>query len=471
MKTKLLMGESKHIEYKEIIPYKSDNYMRTVVAFANGDGGKLVFGVKDDTCEIKGIEEENIFKKIDGITNTIIDSCQPTIVPEITTQTINRKTIIIVEILPGRERPYYIKSLGIEKGVFIRVSATTRQAPDYTIKELMFEGSNRYFDQSIRAGYEVSNQEIDDLCASLNETAIKNSDTKEEKNRVKDLNKNILLSWGLLTEKDGKLLPTNSFALLSGNTEIISTKIQCAVFKGKTRAIFIDRREFTGPLHEQFEKAYEYVLSKINLGAKIEGRYRQDIYEFPLSSLREVIANAIVHRSYLEPANIQVALYDDRLEITSPGMLLSGVSLKKMREGYSKIRNRGIANAFHYMKIIELWGSGIPRVFEEFKTYGLQEPELIDFDGDFRINLYRKIGAYSNDGTNGTNDGTNGTNEFRVKENIMELINENPNITQNQLSAKLNMSLRNIKRFMSEMQKEKLIKRVGSSRAGKWITY
>ena len=66
---------------------------------------------------------------------------------------------------------------------------------------------------------------------------------------------------------------------------------------------------------------------------------------------------------------MQVALYDDRLEVTSPGMLLTGVTIKKMREGYSKVRNRAIASAFAYMKIIEQWGSGIPRIFEEFKKY------------------------------------------------------------------------------------------------------
>ena len=78
----------------------------------------------------------------------------------------------------------------------------------------------------------------------------------------------------------GKTYPTNSFALLTGN-EIIPTKIQCGVFKGDNRAIFVDRREFTGPIQNQIEEAYKYVLSKINLGAEIEGLYRQDMYELP----------------------------------------------------------------------------------------------------------------------------------------------------------------------------------------------
>lgn len=85
----------------------------------------------------------------------------------------------------------------------------------------------------------------------------------------------------------------------------------------------------------------------------------------------------------------RVAIFDDRLEVTSPGMLLNNVSIKKMIEGYSKPRNPAIANAFAYMKIIEKWGTGIPRIFRECRDYGLPDPELIDFDGDFRVNMYR----------------------------------------------------------------------------------
>ncbi len=126
------------------------------------------------------------------------------------------------------------------------------------------------------------------------------------------------------------------------------------------------------------------------MGMQIKGIYRQDIYELPVDSVRELIANAVAHRSYLEPGNIQVAIFDDRLEVTSPGMLLNAVSIEKMREGYSKLRNPAIASAFVYMKIIEKWGTGIPRILRECIEYGLPEPQLIDFDGDFRVNMYRK---------------------------------------------------------------------------------
>ena len=95
----------------------------------------------------------------------------------------------------------------------------------------------------------------------------------------------------------------------------------------------------------------------IDLGSRIEGIARQDYYELPVKTIREMISNAVCHRSYLTPGKIQVALFDDRLEVTSPGMLDSEITIEKMKSGLSKIRNRGIAPAFSYMNIVEAWGA------------------------------------------------------------------------------------------------------------------
>ena len=106
-------------------------------------------------------------------------------------------------------------------------------------------------------------------------------------------------------------------------------------------------------------------------------------------SIRELIINAMVHRSYLDHGTIQVAVYDNRLEITSPGKLPMGQTMERMKEGYSKIRNEALAHAFAYMNLIEHWGSGIPRIIDKVKASGLQEPEFIGGEVDLRINIYR----------------------------------------------------------------------------------
>lgn len=161
------------------------------------------------------------------------------------------------------------------------------------------------------------------------------------------------------------------------------------MFKGTTKAVFVDRREYAGPLWEQIDEAFQFVLRNIHLGATIVGIYRQDIYEIPPDAIRELIINAMVHRSYLDHGTIQVAVYDNRLEITSPGKLPMGQTMERMKEGYSKIRNEALAHAFAYMNLIEHWGSGIPRIIDKVKAAGLREPEFIGGEVDLRINIYR----------------------------------------------------------------------------------
>ena len=127
----LFSGESKNIEYKVAVPDKSEKYMKTVVAFANGRGGKIVFGIEDKTLEVVGMDEDSIYKTMDDITNAISDSCEPVIRPDVAMQTIKDKTVIVIEIFPGAERPYYIKSQGVFDGTYVRVAGTTRHVEDY----------------------------------------------------------------------------------------------------------------------------------------------------------------------------------------------------------------------------------------------------------------------------------------------------------------------------------------------------
>ena len=118
----ILAGESKNVEFKEKLPDKSMKYMKSVVAFANGSGGKIIFGIADKTREVIGFGREDVFKIMDAIANAVSDSCEPAIIPDITLQTIDGKTVVVVEVSAGRQRPYYIKSLGKESGVYVRVA-------------------------------------------------------------------------------------------------------------------------------------------------------------------------------------------------------------------------------------------------------------------------------------------------------------------------------------------------------------
>ena len=117
-KDSLLQGVSKNVEYKEMVPEDSQKYMKSVVAFANGDGGRIVFGVEDESMQVVGIPQDNLFRLMDAITNAVTDSCTPMIIPDLFVQEVNGKSLIILEIAPGMQRPYYIKKKGLVKGTY-----------------------------------------------------------------------------------------------------------------------------------------------------------------------------------------------------------------------------------------------------------------------------------------------------------------------------------------------------------------
>lgn len=277
--------------------------------------------------------------------------------------------------------------------------------------------------------------------------------------------------------------------------------VQCAVFKGTERNIFIDRKEFKGPIYKEVEDAYNFVLQNIRLGAYIEGVARHDVYELPVRAIREIITNAVCHRSYLSPFKIQVAVFDDRLEVTTPGSLDRSITVKQLKTGISKVRNRGIAEVFAYLTLIEAWGTGIPRIFSEAKALGLPEPELLDRGSDFRINLFRStVPVIDTSEANGTELGTDGTNldangtkvgidgtnldtnsiqvgveiqidnsdYFSEIEKLISAIRENPSVTQKELHQKTGIALRTIKRLTVELQKSGKLTRMGSNRSGTW---
>lgn len=385
----ILRGESKDLEFKEKLPEDSKKYMKTIVAFSNCDGGRLIIGVNDDR-EVVGVEQTAVFSMIDKITNAISDSCEPLIIPDIAPQAVGDKTVIVVEISAGRQRPYYLKSLGMDKGTFIRTAGSTRLADRPFIQEMYYEDENRSFDNVVNKDIEVTDADIKSFCEDMKKEAQRNCMDEKDAKKVKTPTKNNLITWGILKEENGVVRPTYAYYYLRGLDGVMS-QIQCAVFKGNTRGIFVDKREYEGNLWEQVEQAYQFVLRNIHLGARIKGIHRQDVYELPPESIRELIINAVVNCSFLQRSLVQVAIYDNRLEISSPGGLMPGVTIEKMKEGFSKVRNHGIANAFVYMNLIEQWGSGIPKILAQTKEYGLPEVEFIDMGIALRVNMYRAL--------------------------------------------------------------------------------
>lgn len=145
------LGEGKEIEYKETKPEDNLKYLKTVVAFSNWKGRTIVFGIEDKTLNVVGIPKEKLFPMMDAIVNAISDCIYPQVAPEISPLTVDGKDLILLRIPEGAAKPYFIKSLGIQGGVFYRMGGTTREADEILVKELIYEGSKHSYDSDLFA--------------------------------------------------------------------------------------------------------------------------------------------------------------------------------------------------------------------------------------------------------------------------------------------------------------------------------
>lgn len=365
-------GESVTLEYKRELPAKDKKVLKTFVAFANGGGGKVIFGVDNASLEIVGVPDDERARLQDAVTDMISDTCTPQIYPLFSWLVVDDKSLFVVEIPSSPQCPYYIKSEGLEKGVYVRVGATTRRAEPAKVRELQLKGQNKTYDSVVEHAVSAATQEeIDKLCREIREYIGDSG---------KPVGLSQLLGWELLQKSGRSYLPTNAFRLLTGES-IHFSGIQCAVFQGSERVNFLDRKEFHGPVYEQLENAQRFLMQYLRCAAVIEGIRREDVYEIPIAALRETIANAILHRNYLENAYIQVSVFDDRVEVLSPGGLFANLSREEMFSGVSRLRNPLLASVFHRMRIVEQWGTGIRRVALACENAKLPQPEY-ELTGD-----------------------------------------------------------------------------------------
>ena len=383
-------GEDKNIEFKREIPAKREKFLKDIIAFSNCAGGKVILGIEDGTNIVYGIGDLSPFKLSDSISNMISDACTPQIDPDISFQTVEEKTILVIDVAPGKFRPYFLANKGKEATSYIRINGTSRPADARKLRELELEGQNVSYDSMQEIGKKYDEQKALHLCKEMNRIALEACRTEEERENVKEMTIDKLEDFGVLCKIGRNLCPTHAFELMTDNKNKFA-KIQCALFKGTTRAVFIDQKEFCGPIYEQIEEAYQFILRHINMGADINGIYRNDSYELPTKAVREMVANAITHRSYLDDSCVQVCIFDDRVEVLSPGMLYGGLDLETAKVGKSRCRNAAIAEAFHYMHIVEAWGTGIPRMINSCKEYGLPEPLLEEFGDGVKVTMYRKV--------------------------------------------------------------------------------
>ncbi len=449
-------GESRKLEFKEHLP-ESMKISKTVVAFSNGAGGKLIIGINDEG-QVTGVSDEEVLEIPDKISNIIYDSCYPAIIPEIYIENINGKKVIIVEVFPGNLKPYYIKSKGKLKGTYIRVGATNKLSDEEMIMELERQKRNISFDEECVYDYDLLNIDLSKL---------KNDFYRYTE---KELNEENLVNLKLIKEENGIKYYTKALVLLTHNKVFDYARIKCARFKGNDIGEFIDQKEFSGPLYEQVENTMNFAKTHINKSGKITELQRIDEYEIPLVAVREAISNAVVHRDYsISGADIKFAIFDDRIEITSPGLLPKTLDIEDIKMGRSEIRNKMIARFFKEINFIEEWGTGIRRIIKSCTDAGLEEPEFIETGMFFKVVIKKKSSdkvAISSDKVAISGDKIQLNNK---ESEIVDYIKDNGRITNKEARELTKLSSSGVRKIFDVLAQKELIIAVGDKKSRYYI--
>ena len=367
------LPEGKTIEFKRDLS-SIKPILKTLIAFANTAGGTLLIG-KDNDGTIIGVN--NIFDVEEKLANTIADSIYPPLMPEIEITSLEGKALIIIRVAHWRG-PFYLKAQGPEEGVYVRLGSTNRAAGPELIAELKRSISNTSFDQ-----LPCPEADINGLDMKRIKQAFSNVGRK--------INQKELETLGILVRYSGKLVCSNGGLILFGQDELRekyfpNAKVRCARFQGTDKVDFIDLYDCEGTIVEAMNDVPNFIRRNTRLAAKIDQIQRQDIPEYALVAIREVLTNALVHADYsIKGMNPRIVIFSDRLEIENPGMLPFGYTLEEFIAGVSHIRNKVIARVFRELNLMEEWGTGYRRIIEACQSGGYQTPSWDELGTAIRV--------------------------------------------------------------------------------------
>ena len=349
------MKESRELELKATI---TNTFLKTVSAFSNYNTGKIIFGV-DDNGKIIGLE--NIEELCLDLENKINDNINPK--PDFKFIKDNKKNIITLIVKEGLNKPYLYKGKAYKRND----TSSTVEVDKVELNRLTLLGLNQY--------YEELKARKQDLEFKVLKKEL------EEKLSLKNFSKDVLKTLNLYDEKNGY---NNAAELLADKNTFSGTDI--AKF-GKNIDEILDRNLFTNiSIISQFQKILE-VFNRYYKYEQILGSERIEKELIPEKAFRETIANALIHRTWDVNSNIRISMYEDKIEISSPGGLPSGISEKEYLNGQiSQLRNPILANIFFRLKYIEMFGTGIRRINESYKDYSVK-PAFEIFENSIKITL------------------------------------------------------------------------------------
>ena|ERR1035437_3703996 len=442
-------GEGYNVEYKQSFPSKLSDLATELCAFANANGGVLLVGI-DDKQNVVGITLDNVKRsRVQDVINLI----DPELYIKVSEQKIDGKVVLCFECPIGEQKPYAVSGT-----IYVRNGPNSE-------KVTSIEQMRRFFQHSDSIFFDMA------PCTTFKYPEDFDAEYFKEFAGKAGMTVNIsqlgLLGNLRLTAINNQL--TNAAVLFFARNvqlHIEHAIIRCVLFKGVDKRYILDTKEMKGNLVLQYEEALKYIISKLNLRYEIEnqkGGPRKELLEIPETVFREALANAICHRSYYDRGAVtMVEIYDNRVEISNPGGLISAITQQEFgTKSFS--RNPLIFGLMHRIDLVEKVGSGIKRMRDAMKEANLVEPKF-EMGGFFTVVFYRPmvfekwLEGWS----------------LHLKTPLVKILSaiyEEERITKPQLSDVIGQGKTSVDNNINKLKKLGLLTREGSDKIGRWVIH
>lgn len=478
-----LIGEATEYDKKQALEERRPkSWCKSVSAFANGIGGKLVWGIADDDTLVGLADAKVDAEKISEAIKAHID---PTPDFNLSFARCEDKEFVVLDVMPGKQTPYYYIGDG-QMQAFVRVGNESVVASTSKHKELVLKGSNMSYD-SLESRWRFEDMAFSKL-RSVHYKRLQRSFEDSE-----------FTSWGIIDE-NGKL--TNAGALLADESPVRQSRIFCTRWNGldMTSGLgeAIDDVELEGCVIGQLQDAVSFVRNNSRKKWWKENDYREELPDYPERAVTEAIANAIIHRDYMQMGSeIHIDMYDDRLEIYSPGGMMDGRLIQQLNPLTvpSKRRNPLLADFFSRLGLMERRGSGMKKIINTYRRYehlsDYHAPAFTSNASEFHVTLWNLnykgeiMEELTPDNIPLIQEFVKDNGEVVVKEFVKEpskfakefikasrqiykLISQNPQISAVQMGESMGLSPRQVQKYLRRLQELGKITRVGGRKMGEW---
>ena len=456
----------KYIE-NEIVELKlllNDEVKNEIIAFLNSYlGGTIYIGIDNEGNRINISQKEKDLNE-SKVINWIRDEAIYPNCSEFVNVKYNKDGILEISIIPGENKPYYLKDKGLKpSGVYIRYGRNKSQASKEEISRMIMESNNIFYEEKLS---DIQKLTFINLKLKFEEKNLSFSEFK-------------MNTSGFV--KDGKY---TNLAFIFSDQYDIETKI--GVYKGLDRALFKSKKEFGGSIIKQIDKTLEYYNLCNETRIVIDGSpMRKEYVSYHDKAIREAILNCYCHRDYNRRSNIKIEFFDNRCEIISPGGFYGGLTLKEALCGLQSFRNKYLVQLLHKLGYIENYSSGLDRIFKEYKEDIMKpiiETTLIMFKITFpnlnynmeinniyvadKLEIERNVANNVADKLEIEGNVANNVADKSDEEKILLSILNNNKISRKELARMIGKSTKTVERIIKDSNR---IRRVGSTKSGYWI--